>query len=126
MQKTAALDFSQFEVLTFDCYGTLVDWEAGILRALHPILKRHKLRATDDVLLKAYALAESKAESGPFLPYRRVLEQVVRDVGRSVRLNATPEEQSSLPESVRSWKPFPDTVAALRRLHQRYKLAIIS
>jgi 2-haloacid dehalogenase len=126
MQETTALDFSQFELLTFDCYGTLIDWETGILRALRPTLERHRVRASDDELLEAYASAETKAESGEFMPYRRVLEQVVRDLGAKFNFDPDPEEQRSLPESVKTWQPFPDTVAALRRLHKRYKLSIIS
>jgi 2-haloacid dehalogenase len=126
MQKATPLDFSEFEVLTFDCYGTLIDWETGILRALRPMIERHKVRASESELLEAYATAESKAESGEFMPYRRVLEQVVRDLAAKFGFNASPDEQRSLPESLKTWQPFPDTVEALRRLHRNYKLAIIS
>lgn len=121
-----APDFSQFEILTFDCYGTLIDWETGILRALRPILHRRSIRATDDELLEAYALAEREAESREFMAYRRILEQMVQDIGVKFSFHASTEEQRSLSESVKTWLPFPDTVAALRRLHRRYKLAIIS
>src|SRR5258707_9143506 len=120
MQET--LNFRQFDVLTFDCYGTLIDWETGILRALRPIIERHKVRASDTELLEAYASAESKAESGEFMPYRSVLEQVVRDLAAKWGFSTSPDEQYSLPESLKTWQPFPDTVAALRRLHRRYKL----
>ena len=120
------LDFSQFRVCTFDCYGTLIDWETGILTALHPILRSHRIGVSDNELLEAYGEAESKAESGQFKPYRQILEQVVRDLGMKFGFKPTIDEQKSLPESVRTWQPFPDTVAALKRLHHRYKLAIIS
>ena len=60
------------------------------------------------------------------MPYRRVLEQVVRDLAAKWGFSTSPDEQHSLPESLKTWQPFPDTVAALRRLHRRYKLAIIS
>ena len=120
------LNFSQFEVLTFDCYGTLIDWETGILRALRPLLETHGRNVDDDTLLEAYASAENQAESGEFKPYRQVLEQVVRDLGAKFEFNPTPQEQRSLPESLKSWQPFPDTVEALKRLHRRYKLSIIS
>ena len=124
--RKALLDFSQFEVLTFDCYGTLIDWETGILRAFRKVLQRHGVELNDNELLEAYAWAESQAESGDFMPYRQVLEQVVREIGKKLGFDATAEEQRSLPESVKTWQPFPDTVAALKRLHQRYKLSIIS
>jgi 2-haloacid dehalogenase len=120
------LNFSQFEILTFDCYGTLIDWETGILRALHPLLKQHGNSVGDEKLLEAYAEAESRAQSGEFKPYRKVLEQVVRDLGGEFGFTPTPEQQRSLPDSLKHWQPFPDTVEALRRLHGRYKLSIIS
>ena len=126
MTERAVLDFSQFEVLTFDCYGTLVDWESGILTALHPILERHNIKLSDDELLETYAVAESRAEAGDFKPYKQVLQQVVRDLGAKFAFQPTEQEQRSLPESVPTWRPFPDTVAALKRLHRRYKLSIIS
>ena len=120
------LSFSRFRWLTFDCYGTLIDWESGILAALKPLLAAHEKSLSDDELLELYAELESKAESGEFLPYRRVLEEVVCGIGE--RLGFTPDEQeeSTLAESLPHWPPFPDTVAALQRLATRYKLAVIS
>ena len=120
------LDFSQFEALTFDCYGTLIDWETGILSAMRPILKRYRIGVSDEDLLESYAEAESRAERGEFQPYKEVLKQVVRDLGEKFGFQATADEQRSLPDSLKGWQPFPDTLPALRRLHRRYKLSIIS
>lgn len=120
------LDLSQFEVLTFDCYGTLIDWETGILSVLRPILHAHRIKATDEDLLEAYAVAESRAESGIFWPYKEVLQKVVRDIGVRFGFEPSDQEQRSLPDSVKTWQPFPDTVEALKRLHRHYKLSIIS
>lgn len=120
------LDFSQFHVLTFDCYGTLIDWERGILSALQPVLHRHGVQVDDGELLAAYGDAERSAESGEFTPYRVVLERVMRDLGRRFRFQPTLDEERSLPESIKSWSSFPDTVAALHSLHSRFQLAIIS
>lgn len=120
------LDFSQFEVLTFDCYGTLIDWETGILSILRPILHAHRIKASDEEALAAYAVAESRAESGVFKPYKDVLKQVVVDIGARFGFQPSEQEQRSLPESVKTWQPFPDTVRALKRLHRHYKLSIIS
>jgi 2-haloacid dehalogenase len=120
------LDFSEFEALTFDCYGTLIDWETGILSSLRPILKRYKIKVSDDELLEAYAVAESRAEADEFKPYKQVLQRVVRDLGAKLGFHPTEQEQRSLAESVPTWRPFPDTVAALKRLHRGYKLSIIS
>ncbi|MDP9267402.1 MAG: haloacid dehalogenase type II [Acidobacteriota bacterium] len=121
-----SLDFSQFDVLTFDCYGTLIDWETGILGALRPLLAKHGKELSDDELLGLYGEVEARIEAGPYLRYREVLRQVVRGMGERIGFAATEAEMDSLPESLGAWPPFPDTVAALRRLKSRYRLAIIS
>jgi len=120
------LDFSRFEALTFDCYGTLINWEAGILPVLHRILAAHAKNAEDATLLKLYGDFEQLSEQGDFHPYRVVLESVVRRFGANLGFTPTAEEASSLPGSLPDWKPWPDTVAALRRLKQRYRLVILS
>ena len=120
------LDFTRFEVLTFDCYGTLIDWEAGILAALHLVLSAHEKKLDDDALLKLYGDFEQRYEQGKFQPYRKVLESVVRQFGKELRFEPTAAEARSLPDSLSTWKPWPDTVAALRQLKARHRLAILS
>jgi 2-haloacid dehalogenase len=120
------LDFAQFEVLSFDCYGTLIDWESGILSAIRPILANRGKDAADHQLLTIYSELESEAEQGSYRPYREVLESVVRGFGKHFGFSATSVEQRSLPESLAGWPPFPDTVSALKRLKTRYQLAVIS
>jgi 2-haloacid dehalogenase len=120
------LDFDSFKILTFDCYGTLIDWESGIFSALRPILASHGKTVTDFKLLEMYSELEAQAEQGEFHPYREVLQTVVRGFGERLGFAPTDSETRSLPESLAGWKPFPDTVAALRRLKSRYQLAVIS
>ena len=120
------LDFSQFQALTFDCYGTLIDWESGIFGALRPILAAHQATLSDAALLELYAELEASAEREPFRDYREVLQSVVRGFGQRLGFTATDSEERSLPDSISTWKPFSDTVAALRRLETRYRLAVIS
>ncbi len=122
------LDFRRFEYLTFDCYGTLIDWETGILNSLKPILAAYGHSVPDAQILENYAELEARAEAGAYKTYREVLQEVVRGLGSTVqpRFRPTEREIRSLPESVKDWRPFPDTVAALRELKARYKLAIIS
>jgi len=120
------LDFAQFRILTFDCYGTLIDWETGIFSALHPILAAHGKTVADVDLLTLYSELESEAEQGEFRPYRAVLESVVRGFGDRIGFKPTETEVRSLPDSLPSWPPFRDTVAALSQLKSRYRLAIIS
>ena len=120
------LDFESFEIISFDCYGTLIDWETGILAALRPILARHGRGASDEALLEAFASLESGAESGPYRPYAVILREVVEGLGR--RFDFTPDETErvSLAVSLPVWPPFADTRDALRALRTRYRLAVIS
>ena len=120
------LDFGRFEILTFDCYGTLIKWEAGILPALHRILSVHSKHIDDSALLKLYGDFELRSEQPPFRRYREVLASVVRQFGDELGFTPTTEEVRSLADSLPSWKPWPDTVAALRQLKTRFRLAILS
>src|SRR3979490_551121 len=120
------LDFSRFEILTFDCYGTLINWEAGLLPALHRILLAHDKTIDDSALLKLYGDFEQLCEQGEFHPYREVLESVVRRFGAQLGLTPPDEEAPSLANSLAGWQPWPDTVAALNQLQSRFHLAIVS
>jgi 2-haloacid dehalogenase len=120
------LDFSRFEILTFDCYGTLINWEAGLLPVLHRILSAHGKTIEDAALLKLYGDFELRSEEGEFHPYREVLQSVVRRFGAQLGFMPTDQETRSLPDSLPGWKPWPDTVAALRQLKNRFRLCILS
>ena len=120
------LDLARFKVLTFDCYGTMIDWETGIFSALRPILAAHKKSIADSALLQMYSELEASAEQGEFLRYRDVLQSVVRGFGEHLEFVPTDAEVRSLPDSLANWPPFPDTVEALRKLKSRYQLAVIS
>jgi 2-haloacid dehalogenase len=120
------LDFTRFEALTFDCYGTLINWEDGILGCLRPMLARHGKKVDDATILQLFGEFEAKAEQGPYRRYREVLESVVRSFGEKLGVAPTRDEVSSLPESLKNWQPWPDTIEALRQLHERFKLCIIS
>jgi len=122
----AMLDFGRFKVLTFDCYGTLIDWETGIFSALRPILAAHGKLITDSALLEMYSALEAEGEQGEFHPYREVLQSVVRGFGERLGFTPTAAEIRSLPESLATWRPFADTVPALLQLKKRYQLAVIS
>ena len=120
------MDFSRFTTISFDCYGTLIDWEAGILPALRSVLGRHGKTLTDAAILELYGEFEAEAESGLYRKYRDVLSAVVRAFGLRLGFQPDAVDISALSESVPSWPPFSDTAEALRRLKKRYWLAIIS
>lgn len=120
------MDFSQFECLTFDCYGTLIDWETGILAALKPILEGHHRQLSDDAILELYGTMEAQIESGDYLPYRTVLQRVTQRLGARLSFPLYEGEATALADSLKHWPLFPDTVESLKRLKSRFKLAIIS
>lgn len=119
------MDFSRFQTISFDCYGTLINWEAGILPALRSVLANHVQTLPDAQILELYGEFEFEAES-TYQNYRKVLEAVVRRFGEQFGFQPSALEVRSLHESLQQWPPFDDTVAALKKLHQKYKLAIIS
>ena len=120
------LDLRQFDVITFDCYGTLIDWETGLLNALRPMRSLAPQRASDHDVLEAYALLESELESGRYVSYREVLRGVMRGLARQLGVPGNQVEIDSLADSLPDWPPFPDTVDSLWRLKKHKKLAIIS
>ena len=122
------LDFNQFEVVSFDCYGTLIDWESGILPVLKQLLSNREIDFSDDGTLEMFAEFEAELETNQidYIKYREVLQEIVRKIGNKFSFEPTGTEFNSLAESVKKWLPFPDTVAALQALKQKYKLAVIS
>ena len=122
-----AMNLASFEVLTFDCYGTLIDWESGILGAVQRVLAAHGHELAPAEILEHFARFESTVQAaGPYRTYRDVLSRVVDEFGRELGFAPSSEERASLPESIARWAPFDDTVAALRILASRYRLAVIS
>jgi 2-haloacid dehalogenase len=119
-------ELSEFEILTFDCYGTLIDWETGILAALRDVLGGHRATADGDALLQGFARAEAEAEAGPYLPYREVLARSLRGVTAGLGFEPTAAETGRFSESVGDWPPFPDSAEALARLAQRFRLGVIT
>ena len=120
------LVLDSFQAITFDCYGTLIDWESGILRVLRPLLAEHGKPVPEREILELYAELEPALQSGPFRPYRSVLEEVMRAFGQRFGFSVSTDEARSLAASVKNWIPFPDTVQALSALKSKYRLGIIS
>ena len=120
------LDLQQFEVLTFDCYGTLIDWEAGILAAIRPTLDAHGVAVTDEELLERYAHHEAALEGGAYQSYRAVLAGSLGALAKELEMEVTAAELSAFGESVSDWPAFPDSADALGRLAHRYRLGIIT
>ena len=120
------LDFDQYTALTFDCYGTLIDWESGLLACLQPFLKAKGYHLTDAEILALFARFEPLAEQGPFKIYKAVLRQCMHSLAHHLGFALAGDEENLLAQGIQDWKPFADTVAALMQLQQKYKLAILS
>jgi 2-haloacid dehalogenase len=118
------LDLTRFDALTFDCYGTLIDWETGLLCALRDALPA-SARA-DGELLEEYARHEAAAERGPYHPYREVLATGLRGVAARDGLEPGAVAVARFSVSVRDWPAFPDSAAALAALHRRFRLGVIT
>lgn len=114
-----------YRVLTFDCYGTLVDWGSGIIASLRPMLARCEIRASDEVLLNLFGELEPQVQSGGGR-YAEVLQEVLHRMGRRLGFTPSREDREGFAHSVGDWAPFADTVEALSRLGDRFDLAIIS
>lgn len=115
-----------FTILTFDCYGTLIDWESGIWDALQPLLGPSS-PVTRAEGLELFAKHETALEHDePTMIYPKLLTQVHARMAADLGLETTSEQDQDFGASVAHWPAFPDTADALRRLARRYKLAILS
>jgi 2-haloacid dehalogenase len=125
MERTMRL--TEFSALTFDCYGTLIDWETGILEALRPWTAAHGVEVDDEELLAAFGRAESRREAAePTAPYPRILAGVLEDLAAELGTTASPEETAAFADSVKDWPAFPDSPGALAYLKRHYRLVIVS
>lgn len=120
------MNFDQFTHLTFDCYGTLIDWERGILAALTPVIERRGLPVDPAHLLRLYAKYEAQEEAGPYKSYRDVLRGVMAGIAAELGFAPREDELAALPDSVGDWPAFPDSAEALKTLKTRFKLVILS
>jgi len=116
--------FRGVTALTFDCYGTLIDWEAGILAALATMTDMEDW--PKDLLLEEYARLEADAESGGYRTYRDILGESLAAVGRNHGAKPDAAAVARLGASVADWPAFPDSADALRRLRQRFGLGVIT
>ena len=112
--------------LTFDCYGTLVDWETGILQALEPIFQAKGINPLSETILELYVKHEALLEAQAWQPYRDILRNTVAGIARDLRVALRDSELDLLPESIGSWPLFGDTVSALGKLKQCYRLIVLS
>ena len=118
---------SAFSALSFDCYGTLIDWESGLYAALQPLLARAGLGLSRDAALEAFARREAAQEAAtPAMRYAAVLHAVHAQLARDWGVAPVEAESKAFGESVRDWPAFGDTAEALLYLKQHYRLIVLS
>ena len=120
-----AIDPSKYATLTFDCYGTLIDWESGITGYLQPLLERYDVHVIDEFVLEAFSRLEPElqAEGGA---YTDVLARLLERLGKRLAFAPKAEELAGFGTSIEHWPAFADTVAALETLANHFELAIVS
>ena len=117
----------KIKAISFDCYGTLIDWESGIADALSDWSRRHGAALERAELLAAFSEAEPVAQSSdPNLPYPEVLRRVAQRIGRRFDLQVSDADAGRFARSIRRWPSFSDTSKALARLQEHYRLAVLS
>lgn len=121
------MNLSNFNTLTFDCYGTLIDWESGITAAVRHWLAGKGLEKSDDAILEAFANSESTQQrETPDMLYPALLAKTLHRMAAAWGLTASEAEAAAFGNSVKDWPAFPDAADALLRLKKYYRLVILS
>lgn len=117
---------SDFDLITFDCYGTLIDWEGGIVSAFQTEAAKDNVSLDRDKIIEAYMREEPAVESSSYRAYCDVLAETAKRVAARLGWSITEDRAAFLPASLPAWEPFADTNAALERLARRFELGILS
>jgi 2-haloacid dehalogenase len=121
------VEITDFEAISFDCYGTLIDWEAGLAAVLGPWARSRGVALDHEALLAAYARHEERAEASYSRePYPAILRRSLTALGQELGAEVTAEDAQRLAASVPAWPAFGDSAAALASLGRRFKLIILS
>lgn len=120
-------NLTDFKVISLDCYGTLIDWETGILAALAPLLEKEGVHIDRNRVLEAFGRHEAAQErETPSLLYPEVLARVYRRLVTEWGISCHEEDALAFAASVRDWPAFPDSGPALRYLKDHYQLVVLS
>ena len=118
---------SDFTTLTFDCYGTLIDWEGGIRAALRAWAEASRLDAGPEALIEAHSRNEHRVQDeNPAMPYPQILAEVLRGMAADFGVAVSDANARAFGASVGEWPAFPDSPGALAYLKEHYKLVILS
>jgi len=120
------VDYSRIKLLSFDCYGTLVDWQQCVTDILTPFFNQFQVEFSRKEIFETFLEADRQLESGDYMPYREILAGIVIYMADKLRISIDPATRYILSEKFVDWLPFPDTVESLKLLKKKFQLAIIS
>jgi len=120
------MDYQKIRLLSFDCYGTLIDWKESVLSILESFFRDTPLSYSREELFRSFLEADRKMITDNYLPYREILAQVIELMAEDLRFSIDPASRYLLSDSFSEWTPFPDTVQSLKKLKEYFQLAIIS
>jgi 2-haloacid dehalogenase len=120
------MDYSKIKLLSFDCYGTLIDWEKSVLDILEPFFNEYQVTYSRDELFTAFLEADRRMTGTDYMLYREILAEIVLLMADDMRITIPARSRYILSEKFNEWLPFPDTVECLKMLKSKYELAIIS
>jgi len=120
------VEFGNFDALTFDCYGTLIDWERGIVETLEPMIGSDGAAIDGERALETYARHEAALEAGEYLPYREIVSRSMAAVCAELGVEVDDDQRARFGGSVGEWPPFADSAEALQRLSSRFRLGVIT
>ena len=129
MKGRASSKVQKYDVVTFDCYGTLIDWEAGVRTAFERLLGKKLVSGSmeDERLFEIYEQEERRIEAGlPFRPYREIMSLSARVVAKKLGEEIQPGFGDTFADELPRWKPFPETNSALKRIAVNHQLGILS
>lgn len=120
------MEEQQTKAISFDCYGTLIDWKQGVLQTLTPILADYHLNIPEEDLFDLFSEADRHFISGKFITYREILIQTMKWIADKLGINLYGKDEKALIGTFPNWEPFPDVQKALGYLKQKYPLLILS
>lgn len=120
------MDYRKIRLLSFDCYGTLIDWKESVLSILTSFFQDTPLSFSREELFQAFLEADRKMITENYLPYREILAQVIELMAEYLRFSIDPASKYLLSEHFVEWIPFHDSVRSLKQLKENYQLAILS
>jgi len=120
------MDYSKIKLLSFDCYGTLIDWQKSVTDILTPFFNQFQVEFDRKEIFETFLEADRELESGEYMTYREILAEIVLYMADKLRISIDPSTRYILSDKFGEWLPFPDTVRSLKLLKKQFQLAIIS